>query len=200
MKQILEEKLAIAITGMPGSGKSYIAKLISDRLNAPIFSMGDIVREEVLSRGLPLTLENVEKIATQLRKEKGNNAVALLLLERLNSYNKNIVLIDGVRGIEELKILREKFKICLIAVHASPIKRLIRLKERNRESKEITWNDLFFRDMKNLEYGIGNVIALSDYMIINEEEGNSSLNIEKIIGAIKDGSWKNYCRGGIETY
>jgi len=49
--------LIIAVTGMPGSGKSTVSKALSQELSAPLFVMGDLVRDEVVRRGLPLTAE-----------------------------------------------------------------------------------------------------------------------------------------------
>ncbi|AFZ71161.1 dephospho-CoA kinase [Caldisphaera lagunensis DSM 15908] len=195
------KNLAIAITGMPGSGKSYVSKILSEKLKIKVFSMGDVVREEAKSRGLSLTVENIENLASELRKQYGNNAVAKILMEKLEKNKYNMIIIDGVRGLEELKIFNTIYDICLIAVHASPLTRFKRLNERKREGNDISWDEFTFRDKKNLEYGIGNVIALSDFIVINESNlKDVESQINDIVEVIKNGEWKNYCRGGIETY
>ncbi len=194
-------RLAIAITGMPGSGKSYISKIISEKLGIEIFSMGDVVREEAKLRGITPTVENIENLATELRNQYGNNAIAKILIKKLEINHYNMIIIDGVRGLEELKIFNTIYDICLIAVHASPLTRFKRLNERKREGNIISWEEFSFRDRKNLEYGIGDVIALSDFIIVNENDLKDIENkINNIVEVIKNGEWKNYCRGGIETY
>jgi len=56
----------------------------------------------------------------------------------------------------------------LVAVHASPRERFRRLKSRGRPDDPTTWEEFVERDMRELELGIGNVIALADVMIVNE--------------------------------
>lgn len=182
---------------MPGSGKSYIAELISKELNAKIFSMGDIVRDETRKKGLELTIENIENIATQLRKQYGNNAIAILLMKKIENLNDKIIIIDGVRGLDEIREFKKISDVCLIAVHASPQTRFARLNERKREGKSISWEEFEFRDRKNLEYGIGNVIALADFIIINEDDLKElEKEVNNIVEVIRNEKWKNYCRGG----
>ncbi len=185
---------------MPGSGKSYYSKLISDAIKAPVFAMGDVVREEVSLRGLPLTIENIERVATELREKQGKGIVASLLLKKIEGCNSNIILIDGIRSLEEIEVIEKKYDVCLIAIHAPPAVRFKRVMERNRGGKGITLDEFKFRDMKNLEYGVGEVIALSDYIIINDTDKGPSETFGKVLGAIKDGSWKSYCRGGVKAY
>ncbi|MFP3143903.1 MAG: AAA family ATPase [Caldisphaera sp.] len=197
------ERLAIAITGMPGSGKSIVAEKIAEKIDAELFIMGDLVREEAKRRGMELTIENIENLATQLRKEYGKTAVAKLLLKNLESKKEKFIVIDGIRGIEELKELKtaNDFDICLVSVHASPLTRYKRLKNRKREGNDISWEEFSFRDKKNLEYGIGNVIAVSDFIIINESNLKELEDkINKVVEVIESGEWKNYCRGGAEAY
>ncbi|MGC8573237.1 MAG: dephospho-CoA kinase [Caldisphaera sp.] len=197
------KRLAIAITGMPGSGKSVVAEKIAEKLNAELFIMGDIVRDEARRRGIELTIENIENLATQLRQEYGRNAIAKLLLKRIENKKDKFIVIDGIRAIEELKELKIKnnLDICLVSIHASPLTRFNRLKNRKREGEDISWEEFSFRDKKNLEYGIGNVIAVSDFIIINEgslKELEDKIN--KVVEVIENEKWENYCRGGAEAY
>ena len=64
-----------------------------------------------------------------------------------------------------------------------------RIRRRNRPGDPRTWEEFVARDMTELGFGIGNVIALADYMIVNEEkaldeviEEARNLLHEKILG------------------
>ena len=51
---------------------------------------------------------------------------------------------------------------------ASPKTRFDRMKRRAREGDMDNWEGFVFRDRKELSWGLGDVIALADHVIINE--------------------------------
>ncbi len=187
--------LIVAVTGMPGSGKSTMARRIAEIMEAPLLSMGDVVRREVARRGMEVTVENVEEVATLLRKELGRAAVAVLLARELGGIEGPVV-VDGLRSLEEARILSRHGRLCIVAVHASPLTRYRRLMARRRTDDIRGWEDLTLRDSKNLEYGIGNAIAMADYMIVNEGPLEEALeHARRIARMIIDEEGKN-CSGG----
>ncbi|AFL95652.1 hypothetical protein CL1_1453 [Thermococcus cleftensis] len=164
--------MIIIVTGMPGSGKSKIVHEF-ERRGFPSVSMGDVVREETVKRGLELTKENVAKVSIRLRQELGQNAVAKLAVEKVRELLREspIVVIDGVRSLDEVGTFRGAFpgeKILIIAVHTPPMLRFERLRARGRHDDPQTWEDFEERDWKELKFGIGNVIAMADHMVVND--------------------------------
>ncbi len=169
----------ICLTGMPGSGKSVVANTARE-MGIPVLVMGDVVREEAKKRRIPLTPDNLTKLALQLRMEEGPQVVAKRIVEKINNIYREspIVLIDGVRSLDEISYFKENIKdssVLIIAVHASPKTRFKRLKRRNRPGDPKSWQEFVLRDERELKIGIGNVIALADHIIINEEESITSL-------------------------
>jgi len=76
-----------------------------------------------------------------------------------------------VRSLDEIRTFKDAFpeeKIIIIAVHSSPRKRFERLSKRGRSDDPKTWSEFEARDWKELKFGIGSVIALADYLIVNE--------------------------------
>ncbi len=69
----------VAITGMPGAGKSTAAQALAKRGWARVV-MGDVIREETRRRGLEPDAKNTGEVMKQLRKERGESAVADLCL------------------------------------------------------------------------------------------------------------------------
>lgn len=160
--------IVVAVTGMPGSGKSTVARVIARRLGYPLISMGDIVREEVARRGLEVNVQNIERVARELRVERGPGVVAEIVVEKARSLNSPGIVVDGVRSLDEIRILSRLGKVYIVAVHSPPSLRFKRLLERGREGDVVSWEDFRLRDEANLELGVGNVIALADYMIVND--------------------------------
>jgi len=193
-------RVIIAITGMPGSGKSTVARMLADKLGCKLVSMGDAVRSEVRRRGLPLTVDNVEKVAMELRREKGKAAVAYIVrkhVEDLFSSGADCVIVDGLRALEEADVLKEAAdSLCIVAVHASPRRRLERLISRGRRDDIKSAEDLRMRDEANLSFGIGDVIALADFMIV-DEDGLSELEsaVDRLVGDLSSGKREGCSRG-----
>ncbi len=189
----------MAVTGMPGSGKSIISRVLAKALNARIYSMGDIVRREVTRRGLEVNVRNVEQVATELREELGKAAVAILLAREFK--DEDTIIVDGLRSLDEVAVFSKYGRICLVAVHASPYTRYRRLMARGRVDEVKGWEDFMLRDRKNLEYGIGGAIAMADYMIVNEGSIEEVQSIAyRLAEVIRDEKGANCSGGGVTSY
>ena len=173
----------IGITGMPGSGKSAIIE-IARKYNIPVISMGDVVRRGTMKKGLELNPENVGNTAVELRKKYGNEAVAVPCLQYIeeNYNNEEIVIIEGIRSMYEVNYFRKSHPLTIIAIHSSPKTRFNRLKSRKREDDTSEWDKFVERDLRELEFSIGKVISLADYVVINEGDYTTYLNnLEKVL-------------------
>ncbi len=163
----MSKRLLICVTGMPGSGKSVISKTLG-KLARKVVSMGDAVREEARRRGLPTDLKTMMELAQRLREEHGPAAVAKLVIEMLG--DEGTYIIDGVRSLHEIGVFRQFGEVLVVAVHASPRTRFLRLSARGRRDDPKSWKEFVARDMKELGFGIGDVIALADVMVVNEDK------------------------------
>jgi len=161
-------KKVIAIVGMPGSGKS-VATGVAAREGFPVISMGDVIREEAMLRGLNPSPENIGRIMLELRDEEGDDAVARRCIPRIEAEKSNVVIVEGIRSMAEVEAFKRKYPdFILIGVHASPETRLRRLVARGREDDPRTLSHFRERDKRELQVGIGNAIAMADYMLVNE--------------------------------
>ena len=139
------------------------------KMGFPVIVMGDIVREETVKRGLPLTPQNLNMVAKDLRDKEGEDVIAKRCVEKIGKIRSNVVIVDGVRSLKELeRYKRDLGKTVVIAVHASPQVRFKRILKRKRPGDSKSWNEFVERDIVELSFGLGNVIALADYMIVNE--------------------------------
>jgi dephospho-CoA kinase len=162
----VKRRLFILLTGMPGSGKSVVVE-VARELGLPVYTMGDVVREETLRRYGVITHELMVETSRSLREEFGDEVVALRTLERIPD-DHSVVLIDGVRSLREVEVFKRRGEVVIIAVHASPKTRFKRLIERKRPGDPSTLEEFTKRDLTELRFGLGEVIALADHMIVNE--------------------------------
>ncbi|MFH0848152.1 MAG: AAA family ATPase [archaeon] len=161
-------KNIIAVTGMAGAGKG-ITTDVAQSFGYPVFVCGDVVREEARKRGIPETPENLGAVMLRIRREDGPPVVAKRLISRIIESSSQLVVVEGVRSLEEVNELRRSFgNITVVSIHASPSTRFERITERGRPDDPKSWSEFEERDMRELEVGIGKVIALADEMIVNE--------------------------------
>jgi len=161
--------MVIGVVGMPGSGKSVVDD-VAEKLGFSVIIMGDIIREEVVKRGLKPTSKNIGKIMLQIRKEEGPAVVAERCILKIKSIDSQGIVVDGIRSLAEVKMLKKEFsKIKLLSIHSSPETRFQRIFNRRRSDDPLNWQVFTDRDHRELKVGIGPVIAMADYVISNEE-------------------------------
>lgn len=164
------DKLVIAVAGMPGSGKSLVFNVaVANGYDAII--MGDVVREETRKRHMEPTPTNIGKTMLELRQLEGQNAVAKRCIQKIENAKSQKVIVDGIRSLDEVEEFRRHFpKFSLIAVHSSPETRFRRLRGRRRSDDPSNLTVFNERDARELNVGLGNAIAMAEYVIINEED------------------------------
>lgn len=181
---------AILVVGLPGSGKSLIVEAAKS-CHIPVFNMGDVIREEAKRSSLKETSENLAKIARELRIKYGSHIIARKTYEKIAKIGSDVVLIDGVRSWDEVEFFNNVFnKVIIIAIHAPRRIRFERLIKRGRKDDPKTWNDFIKRDERELNMGVGRVIALSDFIILNYDRSKDEVIQEAkrlIMKVINDG-------------
>ncbi|MBO3798168.1 MAG: nucleoside monophosphate kinase [Thermoproteota archaeon] len=161
-------KRLILISGMPGSGKTTVAKLIGEH-GFTVVSMGDAVREEAETRGVGGDIVSMSRFMVELRRELGNDAVARLVEKRIEKSDSRIIVVDGLRSLREAEYFKSKgYSITRIAVLAPVSLRYSRLSNRGRLDDPETLRELEERDRVELSVGLGEVLALSDVYILND--------------------------------
>lgn len=162
------DKLVIGLTGMPGAGKSVFVEAAKS-VGYVAVSMGDVIREETMKRGLELNPQNVGKVMLDLRREGGDNVVAEKCVPKIEAQVSCKVVIDGLRSLNEVEVFRASFAgFKLIAVHAASQVRFTRLSLRVRSDDPKTFEVFCERDMRELGVGVGTAIALSEHVIVND--------------------------------
>jgi len=159
--------LIVAITGMPGAGKSTAAKALEARGFKRIV-MGDVIREETRRRGLEPDEKNTAKVMLELRERYGPGAVAEVCLRSLKTMKEDVVVIDGIRSFAEVEVFAKAGKVKLIAVEASRDRRFRLLTERARSDAPTSRASFDERDKRELSIGVGNAVALADESLSNE--------------------------------
>lgn len=180
-----KDKIVIALIGMPGSGKTEASEVISEETRASTVVMGDIIREETLKRGLELNPENIGFVSVELRKEYGDDVIAKLCIEKIKEIKNDIVIVEGVRSLAEIRAFKEKIpNFYTILIETSQKTRFERLKKRGRSDDSISWDTFVKRDERELGFGIGKAIETADFCIVNEKDNLETFK-EKVRNSIR---------------
>lgn len=156
------------VTGMPLAGKTTVAEFLKDEGFA-VLDMGDVVRIEMEKRNKDV--RETGEFVNSLRDQHGMGAIAELSAPYLEEIleEKEKIVITGMRGWEE----KEKFEqetgedIDIIAVWTSREERKTRRENRQRE-EDLEGDEFHERDIREIENGVGKLMALSDHMIKND--------------------------------
>ncbi len=184
-------KLVVGLVGMPGSGKSVVVET-AEQKGYDVVVMGDVVREETRKRGLDLNPANIGVVMLDLRNKNGAGVIAEKCVPLIQAQETGKVIVDGLRSLDEADVFKAHFpSFTLIAVHASPGTRFDRLNRRRRSDDPEGWKVFRERDMRELGVGLGSVIAMAEYVIINE--GGKSVVKAKVIEALErvENKWRN---------
>ncbi len=156
----------LVTTGMPGAGKEEFLLVCQSR-GAKVVRMGDIVRAKVKELGLDPSDNSVGTLANDERKRYGMDIWAKRTIQFVGG---DLVVIDGTRGPDEIRAFKHAFgdALLVVAIHSSPKTRYERMRARSRGDSPTTWAEFEQREKRELAWGLGEVIATADYMIVNE--------------------------------
>jgi dephospho-CoA kinase len=169
----MSKRLIVCLTGMPGAGKSTVAFFLKQKGFA-VVTMGDAVREEAKRLGLEPTDINLGKLMLKLRQDLGPGAVGHIVLQKLARDDDDVgsssnVVIDGIRSIHEVEVLKDIGHVKLLAIHASQGTRFKHLRGRGRADAPTNSDEFAGRDKRELSIGISEAIALADETISNND-------------------------------
>ena len=165
---------------MPGAGKTTIAEGLKSKGFDKI-TMGDAVRTEAARRNIEPTGANLGNLMLELREKNGPGAVAELIKEDIKNSKSNVVLIDGVRSLAEVNVLKNIGTVKVLAIHASGDTRYRFLTGRGRSDAPADREDFSKRDSREIRVGMSESIALADETI-----SNNNMTIEQLVDAAYD--------------
>jgi dephospho-CoA kinase len=174
-----EDILIVALTGMPGAGKTTVANYLAQK-GIPQLIMGDVVREAAQNDGLEPTSDNLSKLMLRLREKNGPEAIAYLVANKIKTMKREnkefgVVIVDGVRSMAEIHVLRSVGNVKLLAIHGSTITRYSHIRERARSDVPSNIGEFDKRDKVEMGVGISDAIALADETISNNDISISEL-------------------------
>ncbi|MDD1679551.1 MAG: flagellar hook-basal body complex protein FliE [Methanomicrobiales archaeon] len=170
--------MVAGVVGLPASGKGEFSQ-VAHELGIPVVVMGDVIRRAVLESGGQPTDENLGQMGNRLRADEGMDAIARRCIPRIEEQTASLVVVDGIRGEAEVRLLRNHFPdFYLIAIQAEFPTRLRRLGNRKRSDDSALEMDLLQRDARERAWGLARALEEADCAL--ENEGDLAAFREKV--------------------
>lgn len=157
----------ILVAGMPGSGKEELLT-VARGMGIPFVRMGDLVREAYAEAGGESTGMTIGQFANSEREAKGRDVWARRAVERMGG---DMFLVDGCRSMDEVRSYRNVGdEVTILGIYASPGDRYARLIARGRDDAPRTPEEFSARDSREMGWGLDEVLAMADRMILNDSD------------------------------
>lgn len=158
----------IGLTGTNGAGKGEAAIFFHQR-GYEIYSLSDILRQELIKQGLPLTRDNLIKLGNELRQRYGADILAKKAWTRIKAK----AVVDSIRNPSEVTFFRENASFILLAIDAPVDIRFQRIMSRGRLESIKTLEEFKAKEAEEMSPHPSNqqlqaCLALADYTIIND--------------------------------
>lgn len=165
----MSKKLIIGLVGQRGSGKSTVAEHLEIHYKAAVRKFSQPLAGFLKIRKVPITRENLQDLATDLREVFGQGILVGPLKKFIEESKAKIVVIDGLRVWEEVKILRSFKNNLLIYISASTKFRFEKMRiSGGKDGKEAADFKEFSRlDKKETELLISRIGKKADIVIDN---------------------------------
>jgi len=163
-------KIILAITGLPSSGKNETTEYLMKKTGWPKVYFGQITFEEIKKQGLEINETNERKIREEIRTKNGMGAYATLNLPKIRElFKESSVILESFYSWEEYLEMKKEFGevFKVLAIHASPEIRSIRksgFPHNPRTEEEFISRD--YSQIENLHQA--GPIARADFSVINE--------------------------------
>lgn len=165
--------LIIGITGTIGAGKGAVVDFLVSQKGFAHYSMRNFLLEEIRRRGMPETRDSMLIVANEFRATKGAGYLVEQYLEKAKQQSHNVI-IESIRTLGEIEILKKEPQAILLAVDASQKIRYERIMKRKSSTDNISFEKFVEDENKEANStdptlpNINQCVQLADVVIMNE--------------------------------
>ncbi len=164
--------MIIGFVGQAGAGKGTAAEMLASNMKGQIFTFSDILSDILKRLFKEKSRDNLIKMSTALREAFGQDALANVMEQQVKESPAEIVIVDGIRRMEDIEDLQKEPNFHLVEVSAAPEVRFERLKKRKEKAGEenMTWEDFLAMGKRETEKTIAGVATQADHKIENDSD------------------------------
>ena len=165
----MTNKIILGLTGLMACGKGTAAKYLVEKHGAVSFRFSTIMRDLLDRLYLEHSRENMAKISLIIREGFGQGIFSQVMAKDVMSVDANIVIIDGIRRMEDLEHLKNIPGFKLVAVDVDMRTRYERLiaRRENSDDQTKTWEQFQADHQLETELTILETVKAADIIIDN---------------------------------
>lgn len=129
-------RLIIGLVGRQGSGKGTAASILKNTYGAELFRFSAILNDVLNRLAIPSSRDNLIKLSNMLRQGFGEDALAYAIQRDILHSTSDIVVVDGIRRIEDIAGLEPLPQFKLVEISAPAKIRYERMRGRGEKSGE----------------------------------------------------------------
>lgn len=127
-------KLVLGFVGKLASGKDVCQRYIAEKYGSDSAKFSTSLRDVLTRLYLPISRENMQNLSLDLRTRFGGDILAKVIAGDVKNSDKDIVVVDGVRRLDDIASLKDLPGFYLISIDAEPKTRYERMKKRNENA------------------------------------------------------------------
>ncbi|HOC96268.1 MAG TPA: AAA family ATPase [bacterium] len=182
------DRIIIGIAGKIAAGKDTAANYLINQYGAQQLKLSKVLRDILQRIYKDISRENMQKMSTMLRNTFGDDLLANVIYNDILNSNEKMIVIDGVRRLTDIEILRSLPEFKLLFIDTDIENRYQRLIQRNEniDDRNKTFDDFQKEDQAEAEINIDKLKSIADYIIDNNGNiDNLYKQIDKIITELK---------------
>jgi dephospho-CoA kinase len=163
-------KIILGLAGEIASGKGTAAKYILDNYRGKSYRFSTILRDLLDRLYLEQSRENMQTLSTIVRKSFGDDILARVMYEDIRKEKSDVIVIDGVRRMADIKYLRELAGFKLTFIEGEMKRRYGRIVRRgeNPDDEKKTFEEFEKEHRQESEEQIRDLRENADFIINND--------------------------------
>ncbi|MDD2753076.1 MAG: AAA family ATPase [Candidatus Portnoybacteria bacterium] len=162
-------KIILGLAGEMASGKGTVAKYATEKYSAKTRRFSTMLRDVLDRLSLEQSRDNMQKLSTVLRQSFGEDLFAQVMAEDVKKEAGEVIVIDGIRRLADIKFLKANPKFKLTYLEADMNIRYERIVKRgeNADDAKKTFDDFKKANEDESELQIKDLKNRADFLIDN---------------------------------
>lgn len=166
-----QKKIVIGLIGEKGAGKGTVSDYLIEKYGAVHYGTSKILRRTLEDLHLPITRDNLVKLALVLKEGYGPSIIIDSLIMDMEKNEAGIIIADGIRMHGDVEPFKKKYgkDFFLVYVTADTHLRYERTKARkqNDDEGQVSFQQFLEEEAKLTEISIHEIGKQSDFKLNN---------------------------------